>query len=42
MSLLVIIKSNHVGEGTCRNWNDSTALIKAVVRNAITDSIRMT
>lgn len=20
----------------CRNWNDSTALIKAVVRNAIT------
>lgn len=34
MSLLIGIKTNHVGEGMCRNRNDSIALIKAVVRNA--------
>lgn len=34
MSLLIVIKTNYFGEGMCRNWNDSIALIKAVVRNA--------
>lgn len=36
MSLPIVIKTNNVGEGMCRNWNDSTALIRAAVRNAIT------
>lgn len=31
----MVIKTNHVGEGMSRSSNDSTALIKAVVRNAI-------
>lgn len=36
MSLPIVIKTNHVGEAMCKNWNDSAALIKAIVGNAIT------
>ena len=35
MSLLMVIKTNRVREGMSRSWNDSTVLIKAVVRYAI-------
>lgn len=39
MSFLLVIKTNQIGKGLCSNWNDSTALIKAIVRNTIIGSM---